>query len=262
MIGNYYPKSVRGECRAFGEVYRTISLIKALLLQSSHIITYLCLKKGDGMCFSATASFSAAGLLGITGIVAVVLAPRSLRLFAATPLFFAVQQAFEGFIWLHAAVHDQWYKFAVYGFLFFATIFWPIWMPYVCGSRERIRSRKIILLMCGVAGALSSINAVYFLAVHGAHAFITNNHIAYLYPAAQSFLPDWVGALLYCGAVIVPCFAASIARLWIMGLGIIAGLIVAQLYYPAHFASVWCFFAAIVSSAILYIVWYNRRKER
>jgi hypothetical protein len=53
------------------------------------------------MCFSATASFGAAVVLGTIGIVAMSKAgTKPQRLLAAIPLIFAVQQVTEGLIWL------------------------------------------------------------------------------------------------------------------------------------------------------------------
>ena len=53
------------------------------------------------MCFSATASFAAAGVLGTIGVATLrhVREPRSL-LFASVPMLFAVHQFAEGMVWL------------------------------------------------------------------------------------------------------------------------------------------------------------------
>jgi hypothetical protein len=53
------------------------------------------------MCFSPLASFTTAALTGVIGVVAIgrVARPSELPL-AAIPLFFGVQQAIEGGLWL------------------------------------------------------------------------------------------------------------------------------------------------------------------
>src|SRR6185503_9769970 len=53
------------------------------------------------MCFSATASFVASGVIGAVGIATLthVRQPRSIP-FAALPLLFALHQTIEGFVWL------------------------------------------------------------------------------------------------------------------------------------------------------------------
>src|SRR5262249_3687551 len=53
------------------------------------------------MCFSAAASFSAAGLLGLAGIGTLAQVRKRIELpLAVTPLLFAAQQAIEGVLWL------------------------------------------------------------------------------------------------------------------------------------------------------------------
>ncbi|KTD57119.1 hypothetical protein Lsai_1723 [Legionella sainthelensi] len=53
------------------------------------------------MCFSASASFTAAGVIAAVGICSLLKARTyPLFLFALTPLFFAVQQALEGIVWI------------------------------------------------------------------------------------------------------------------------------------------------------------------
>ena len=53
------------------------------------------------MCFSAPASFVAAAVTGAVGVAAMMRVHRREELpLAAMPLFFAVQQAIEGFLWL------------------------------------------------------------------------------------------------------------------------------------------------------------------
>ena len=55
------------------------------------------------MCFSATASFTVSALLIPTGIYCLkesIATKREYLPFSLWPLFFAIQQAFEGILWL------------------------------------------------------------------------------------------------------------------------------------------------------------------
>ena len=53
------------------------------------------------MCFSATASLTAGGLLSLTGIATLKKAKDNKRnAFAAIPLIFGIQQITEGILWL------------------------------------------------------------------------------------------------------------------------------------------------------------------
>jgi hypothetical protein len=79
------------------------------------------------MCFSAQASFGASAVLGIMGIYALHKAKQQERLLAIVPLFFAVQQACEGIVWLTYANPSQHFitAAATYSFCFFAYFFGP-----------------------------------------------------------------------------------------------------------------------------------------
>ena len=52
------------------------------------------------MCFSATASFSAAAVCGAIGVLTVRRASRPDLMLALIPVIFALHQAFEGVVWL------------------------------------------------------------------------------------------------------------------------------------------------------------------
>ena len=84
------------------------------------------------MCFSAPASFVTAGLTGAIGIIALTRAsePRQLP-FAATPLFFAVQQGIEGLLWLNLPLAPDGHLSTAlaFSYLVFAEAFWPVFVP-------------------------------------------------------------------------------------------------------------------------------------
>ena len=107
------------------------------------------------MCFSATASFAASGVLGCIGALAYnQVRHKRQYLFALIPSLFAVQQAAEGVVWLsftHSAF-EPWRTTAMYTFLFFALIIWPVWVPLsaLCLDGAR-RSRLLdIALVVGI----------------------------------------------------------------------------------------------------------------
>jgi len=104
------------------------------------------------MCFSATASFLAAGVTGAIAIATIARArgPRELPL-AAAPLFFAVQQGLEGLLWLHlTATPPHWASIPLtYSFLLLAQVFWPIYAPLTVwlvepSPQRRIRSTPVL----------------------------------------------------------------------------------------------------------------------
>jgi heme A synthase len=79
------------------------------------------------MCFSATASFSAAAVLGTVGVVALnKVKSKDQLMFASIPLLFGIQQAIEGLVWVSLTHSSDVFlrQFFTYGFLFFAQVLW------------------------------------------------------------------------------------------------------------------------------------------
>jgi len=132
------------------------------------------------MCFSASASFGAAGILSIIGLLSLrKVKNKNLYPFALVPVFFAIQQAFEGVVWM---TYDQPVNafvntFAMYAFLFFAFFFWPVWIPFAFAMIETKKIRRNFLWgLMGIGVAVSS-GLIYSVAQLGVSAQITCNHI-------------------------------------------------------------------------------------
>lgn len=249
------------------------------------------------MCFSANASFIAGGVLTTLGAVSIYKARTpQLRLFAATPLLFAIQQTAEGIIWLtiNEPHYTVWYSVAVYTFLFFAMVWWPLWIPLTIRSLETDEFRKKIIMITAGCGGFFAVKALIQLIGSGAQAVIKDHHIAYIFTGwknspgflagaliflsvvisrklqqewlAWVFIPFialgcfYVGervdmtSLLYILAVTLPCFASSVRHMWLFGIGISGSLLATMYLFPATIGSVWCFLAALISGLIIFIV--------
>ncbi|MFZ1026703.1 MAG: hypothetical protein WAN66_10840, partial [Limnoraphis robusta] len=79
------------------------------------------------MCFSASVSFTAAATLSILGIATLRQTPSKQELLLSLfPVLFAIQQGFEGWVWLSLKSDAfLWInESATYGFLLFATALW------------------------------------------------------------------------------------------------------------------------------------------
>ncbi len=216
------------------------------------------------MCFSANASFTASLLLGLTGCMALKYSNRQMKSFAATPLLFALQQACEGMLWLWKDTPTSMiYLTALYSFLFFACVFWPLWVPTNLAFLEQDSSRRYrrILLWCIVAiGFLFSIFSLIYLFIYGATATITN-HIAY---QSEPFSPLYqqLGRLVYGIVIIAPGCISSLRYMWVLSAGIAVSYLITYVLFPNHIGSTWCFFGAIVSTFVLVIVLVNNPKKR
>jgi len=80
------------------------------------------------MCFSATASFGASGVIFVIGAASIsrVTKPGQLML-ASTPILFSLQQLSEGILWLSLSRPDAvpYQQIAMYIFVIFGQMVWP-----------------------------------------------------------------------------------------------------------------------------------------
>ena len=110
------------------------------------------------MCFSATASFTAAAVVGSIGIAtlwkAAARRDRAVLPIAAFPILFAAQQAVEGLLWLDLARPEPGAcrPFLTHAFLGYAEVFWPVFAPLAAWSIEPVLWRRRLILICLVVG--------------------------------------------------------------------------------------------------------------
>jgi hypothetical protein len=213
------------------------------------------------MCFSATASFVTAGVTGMVGAVAAgrVRERRELP-FAATPLFFALQQAVEGLLWLTLPVAPGGSGstgFAL-AFLFFAEAFWPIYVPAAVLLMEPDRARRRLMLACLAAGAAVAAYLLWRMLAEPPGAAIVSGHIVYATEPRYSYL---VGTA-YVAATGLPLLLSSHRTVVVVGAIVLVGSAAAYVFYWEAFVSVWCFFAAAASVAILGHFEWSRRRLR
>jgi hypothetical protein len=223
------------------------------------------------MCFSANASFAAAGTLSLIGLLSVHAARHNKKLipFAAIPLFFAAQQACEGLVWITLNNGDTasiLHSVGIYGFLFFASAWWPIWIPFTLYIAEKLPARKILIKQTLYMGIATSIMLFIAWTLHTTGPQIVDHHINYPVPhypfgitnnyIAQTL--SWVISAMYIIATVLPFFISSIAYTHVAGIIASVGLAIAYIFYLAAFPSVWCFFEGISSILIYFVVKNNK----
>jgi hypothetical protein len=212
------------------------------------------------MCFSASASFVTAGITGAIGIVALtrVKGPREVPL-AATPLLFALQQGIEGLLWLSLTQVTEGSRSAPLTvlYLFFAEAFWPVYAPIAVWLIEPNESRRHLMVICLGIGAGIGAYLLWWILGHPHFAAIWDGHIVYVTEYRHS---DAVGAA-YLTATGLPLLLSSRRSVVVLGAIILAGLVVAYSFYWESFTSVWCYFAAAASVAILCHFEWSRRSR-
>jgi hypothetical protein len=212
-------------------------------------------KEEKNMCFSAEASFTASAfLIGIGALTLKKTTSRSEIYLALIPFFFAIQQLAEGFIWLylkHGIGSHVVFQIAQLGFLTFAFIIWPIWIPLAVLKLEKIQWRRFVLYVLFIAGVfLSLLNSVYGI-IYLANVEIVNSSLQY-----SGRLPQQ--SYIYPLIVVLPCFFSSLKNAWLFGLLTLLSYLIADYLYAQTFISVWCFFAAVMSLSIYKIIKDNQ----
>jgi hypothetical protein len=213
------------------------------------------------MCFSAGASFTSGVLLTFVGTETLrkVHKPAQIGL-ASIPLFFAFQQFTEGTLWLTIG-KSGWAGLqttCAYMFMIMAQVIWPLLVPISVLLIEENRTRKKILFALLTVGAAVALYYSYRLVFYDMHAEIGRMHIIY-----QSAAPDHsesISMLFYLTATIAPLFVSSIRRIYIVGIVMGLSFIVTVLCYKLFLISVWCFFGAVLSFAVFYIIRESHKK--
>lgn len=217
------------------------------------------------MCFSAAASFTAAGALAALGGVSIAAAAeKRATLFAAVPLGFAVQQVSEGVVWLtiDAPAHHVLHRVAVFTFLFFALVVWPTWIPVAVGRAERNDARRRWLGRLMWMGVAVSAVALMLLLGWEPHARVDEHSLRYSFGAESGELVHILLVAAYVAPTLGPFFISTINLSNVFGSALIASMIAALVIRHDALTSVWCFFAAILSAIVLVSVWRRPKQRR
>jgi hypothetical protein len=212
------------------------------------------------MCFSAGVSFTLAGVLAGIGATSVSRStPGTSRIFAATPLVFAAQQAAEGTVWLtmDGDAHGMVHRAAIIAFLGVAMVVWPAWAPLAFQRMEQDSSRRRVLSALSLFGAAVAAGGVWLLAQAEPIAMIAGHSIRYDYAGAENPLLHASMVLAYLIPTTAPVFLSTTRLSRVIGGVLVASIVLAGIVEREAFTSVWCFFAAILSSLILVAVRRN-----
>jgi hypothetical protein len=207
------------------------------------------------MCFSASASFTAGVLLSFicTETIRKVHKPSQFAM-AGLPVFFAFQQFSEGVLWLTIgqAQYVVARNISTHVFIFMAQVVWPVLIPLSVLLLEENKTRKRILSVLLKVGVAIGLYYTARLILYPVHAHIIGKHIVY---QDTSIDPLGLASIaVYLVATITPLFVSSVKRVHVLGTIMSVSFIVSALFYVHCLTSVWCFFAAVISFMVFYII--------
>jgi hypothetical protein len=206
------------------------------------------------MCFSPEVSFASGAVL--TAIGAVTLKTNdnpNHKLLAAMPVMFGLQQIAEGFVWLQlresATVGGT---TAVLAFLGFALVIWPAFVPWACHQAETGFIRKKILLGMGLFGIGVGVSTFWLLATATPQAYVVGHSVGYRFATWTRDIPANIEFISYIVPALFPFFVSSQSWVRTTGTLIFGGMVLAMIVRHEAVTSVWCFFAAVVSSYVAF----------
>ncbi|MGE0823729.1 MAG: DUF6629 family protein [Candidatus Binatia bacterium] len=203
------------------------------------------------MCISAEASFAVGVGVGLTGVATLQCAgAKSLPWLAAVPALFAVQQCAEGVVWLY--LNGEFHRTPVsltaqYAYLTFALIWWPSYMPLAIALAEPVPWRRRWAFAATLGGVCVSAFDVHYLLTTDLLPTVVGHSIQYGHGALTARMTYGIVSLL-------PMFVSSLPKLWILGALSFSTFVVADLFFPLTFISVWCLLAAISAIGLWVVV--------
>ena len=220
------------------------------------------------MCFSASASFTASALLIPTGLYCLRTAwvkDQMYLPFAVIPLAFGVQQALEGLVWIGTNLDSKnLVQLGSLGFLFFSHFFWLFWAPLSVSLIEQDAGTKNICRFAAVMGiAYGTLLYIPFflneqwLSVATLYGSIDYQTILIF----DAFMPRDMSHLIYACIVVIPFLIASQAKLKVFGGLIFCSAAFSYIVFHYAFVSIWCFWAALLSLYIAYIIYCLETRE-
>lgn len=216
------------------------------------------------MCFSATASFTAAAVLLGVGTLTLRSALgarhshpwRDLPL-AAIPLLFAIQQAIEGVIWLTFRVDAPLLNSVMtHAYSFFSHVLWPAYVPLAVWLIEPPGRRRQGLRVLAAGGLAVAAYLLYILLAFPVVSRPSGQHVEYVSP---HFFAAVTMTLYLLSTTASPLLSS---HRWVKAFGALALLAfgAAYYFYAQWFISVWCLFAALLS-ALIYLHFALRRGD-
>ena len=207
------------------------------------------------MCFSPEASFAGGIIISAIGVATLrkVHNPSQI-VFASIPLFFGIQQIAEGFVWITLPGHDyiNLQKISTYLFLLMAQVIWPLMIPVsIMLMEENVRKKRILRILSGI-GLLLSIYYSYCLLTFSVNPEISGHHILYKNGFPHSLSNP--AFAVYLIVTITPLFISGIKKTWLLGILMTLSCLVTAIFFRQYLTSVWCFFAALISGVIFWIL--------
>lgn len=212
------------------------------------------------MCFSAEASFAGGAIITAIGVMTIKKNRESSHgLFATIPLVFGLQQISEGFVWiaLQSGDHAVMLRLFTYLFLLAAVVVWPVMIPLSLLLMERVKRRRNVIGIFLVAGIVTALYYGIGLILFRVSPQVNMHHIEYTNEFPRVLANP--AFILYLISTLLPLYFSSVRKMWIFGILVTLSCLITGIFFREYLTSVWCFFAALISVVIFWIVTRERQ---
>ena len=207
--------------------------------------------------YFAVLNFTLSGAIGLVGVLTLtkVSTPKEV-LFASLPLFFALHQFTEGFVWLGVGGHigERALELAAGIFIYYAQGILPFLVPFALWLIEKEGWRRKLIGILSALGFFLSVYVMYGLATVPSSVSVVNNTLYYYNPWTAHLWVALIYILTTCGSLML----SSSVSIALFGLLNLIGLTLIYLWRPYGFTSLWCLYAAAISG-LLYFYFVERR---
>jgi hypothetical protein len=136
---------------------------------------------------------------------------------------------------------------------------WAFWVPYSILKMETQAKRIRIIKGCLWIGIFLAVYISYCLIFYDSTAFISDYHVNYKLYFPHQYYP--ILGLLYLLPIILPPLTSSIAEIRLIGVLLLISFIITKLLFNDEVISVWCFFAALISSIVFWVLKNHAREN-
>lgn len=196
-------------------------------------------------------------IIGVVGIKTLrkVSSPNEV-IFASLPLLFALHEFTQGFVWLgvYGYIGPRALDMAETIFVFYAQGLLQFIVPLAIWLIEPRGFRKNLISILMIMGAFLSAYTLWGLSVQPTTVSLQNHLLYYVNPTTDNHLVGFMYVLTTCGSLILSRNVSIQLFGWLNLIGI--NLVFWTI--PYALTSLWCLYAAVVST-VLYFYFVKRR---
>lgn len=171
---------------------------------------------------------------------------------------FGIQQLLEGGVWF-ALLNDNAIAVRTFslGFLAFSHVLWLGWIPYSAYLTESSPFLKHVFKLITIVGVFIGLSMFVPLLFNPdwLRTSVVNNSIYYdLTFITNGYMSQSLLTATYAAVILIPLLLSSDRYHKILGVFILISGVVSWVFYNWVFVSVWCYFAAVISLYVFYVI--------